>query len=598
MSAPVAELACVVGTVSVSEPTDIADPEERPAPSDIRAEPPTAVPPSRSGSRVGIAILLVWAGFVASDLYLVLQYGVNLPFGDDYAVVRQLTGDQPVTWSWLWSTHNEHRLPLPRLVLLGLLRAGGNDFRWAMYVNVLALAIVTLLFLLTAAQLRGRPAWADAFFPLVLLHWGNWENMIWAWQVGFVLSAALASGVLLAAVRTPTSPRMGSAVAVGLCLLLLPLCGATGLAFVPAGALWLGWCGAWTLSMGGTHAQRNGAVTLVLAVLAVALAGAYLAGYRTPPGHRLADVWEGIYAAWQFLSTAPGRGSFGFWPATGSIMAALVGLSFLWLARAWRGQPAERACILGLICYLAGAMCLAAGVGLGRGGLAWGWGLSSRYITLGAPIACAIYLVALRYGDDWLGRRLPAYLALGAAALFIPNMIDGLSRATDRRSLLESFGNDIEAGVPRRFLAEQFSWNSYKIYPDTDVFAEYLALLRGAGIAPFTLLREDPPTRTLALKPAAVTPNGVSLEFQPARPVSAIRFKYALSDDGTRSHLRVQWRDDVGRGSYEPSIPLKAREGTRAAWIDRTVSWLSIELPDACSATISDIELLVPGAAP
>ena len=37
-----------------------------------------------------------------------------------------------------------------------------------------------------AAQLRGRPHWADVFFPVSLLHLGHWENFLMGYQICFV----------------------------------------------------------------------------------------------------------------------------------------------------------------------------------------------------------------------------------------------------------------------------------------------------------------------------------------------------------------------------------------------------------------------------
>ena len=45
--------------------------------------------------------------------------------------------------------------------------------------------------------MRRLAAEADAFFPLALLHLGHHANLLWGWQVQFVLSTVLAGGLLL-----------------------------------------------------------------------------------------------------------------------------------------------------------------------------------------------------------------------------------------------------------------------------------------------------------------------------------------------------------------------------------------------------------------
>ncbi|HEX6861619.1 MAG TPA: hypothetical protein VF414_02330, partial [Thermoanaerobaculia bacterium] len=56
-------------------------------------------------------------------------YSVDIPFLDDWEMIPVLTGVEPVTPGWLWSQHNEHRIVIPRLIYLGILKLGGYDFR-------------------------------------------------------------------------------------------------------------------------------------------------------------------------------------------------------------------------------------------------------------------------------------------------------------------------------------------------------------------------------------------------------------------------------------------------------------------------------------
>jgi hypothetical protein len=67
-------------------------------------------------------------------------YASSVPYFDDWDIVGYLTGDFPVTWEWLWSQQNEHRLPLRRAVTLALVKLGGGDLRVVSYFNVLASA--------------------------------------------------------------------------------------------------------------------------------------------------------------------------------------------------------------------------------------------------------------------------------------------------------------------------------------------------------------------------------------------------------------------------------------------------------------------------
>ena len=71
-----------------------------------------------------------WVAMLASALLYVHAFGSNVPSWDDWDMVPTLTHVQPVTAEWLWSQHNEHRVPLPRLLSfaeeIGVANSDGN----------------------------------------------------------------------------------------------------------------------------------------------------------------------------------------------------------------------------------------------------------------------------------------------------------------------------------------------------------------------------------------------------------------------------------------------------------------------------------------
>jgi len=115
---------------------------------------------------------------VIAALLFVARYGSNVPSWDGWDMVPTVTGDQPITASWLWSQHNEHRVPLPRLLYLAIIHLTVADFRTIMYFNVLAMAAAAALMIHTARRLRGSSSVTDAFFPILLLHWGQAANFL------------------------------------------------------------------------------------------------------------------------------------------------------------------------------------------------------------------------------------------------------------------------------------------------------------------------------------------------------------------------------------------------------------------------------------
>ncbi|HEX3151999.1 MAG TPA: hypothetical protein VHR66_28255, partial [Gemmataceae bacterium] len=113
---------------------------------------------------------------------------------------------------WLWELHNEHRFPLPRLIYLGLFRLTG-DLRTGCYVSLLGISLVAAGLMRLARRIRGQASLADAVFPLLLMHVGQDENLYMGYQLAFMLTAALAAGLLAVIVRSvdflPSPPLRG-----------------------------------------------------------------------------------------------------------------------------------------------------------------------------------------------------------------------------------------------------------------------------------------------------------------------------------------------------------------------------------------------------
>src|SRR5262245_25563420 len=176
--------------------------------------------------------------FAAAVVYIA-RFGRNVPFSDDWPMVPLITGDQSVTTDWLWEQFNEHRWPLAKLTLLGLYRLTGGDFRAGMVFNVLVLGVLAAAMIGAARRLRGGTSYSDAFFPLLLLNWGHYENLLWSTMVCFLLTILLIGGVLLVIVAGRDPFGLRGAILAGVCVLLLPLCGALGLIYAAALVPWL-----------------------------------------------------------------------------------------------------------------------------------------------------------------------------------------------------------------------------------------------------------------------------------------------------------------------------------------------------------------------
>src|SRR5205823_15032835 len=106
-------------------------------------------------------------------------------------------------------------------------------------VNVLLLAALAAGLIAIASSLRGRMSLTDAALPLILLHFGQSENLIWSWQFVYILPTVLA-GVLLAGIVRGGEALQGTWLHVKAGVLVaLPLCGGLGLIYLPGLLPWI-----------------------------------------------------------------------------------------------------------------------------------------------------------------------------------------------------------------------------------------------------------------------------------------------------------------------------------------------------------------------
>jgi hypothetical protein len=429
-------------------------------------------------------VWLVWAGALAILLGFIARDGRNLPFEEDWLMVAPMTHHEPDLPGWLWSQNSEHRLPLPRLVNLGLLRATG-DFRSTMVFDTLILAAVAAGMLVAARKLRGgHTSLADGFFPLLLLNLGQWDNLVWAWQIQFVLPTVLACALLLVIVARPSTPPAGlGGAGAAFAVASLPLAGANGLVLTPALAAWLVY--AWWRRPEGAAATPGGRVAAVGALLACLLCGVYFVGYQSSPWNEASPGLVATLATTgKFIVFGLGPVTAKAWVVFGVVTAAILVASVAGLVRALRTQREERLRALGLLAFFAAFAVLAVALGWGRAGRVAETGrMSPRYALLAAPLLCGAYFALLLYGSGQLRRMGPAALALLAALLFPLNTREGLKRRDWFRAGMVAFEQDLASGASIEALASRH--HAFLLHWDEPLMVTGMRQLRDAGFAPF-----------------------------------------------------------------------------------------------------------------
>lgn len=455
----------------------------------------------RSDTAATVFVWGMWLFMTGMALLALVRCGQNIPLAEDWLLVAPFTGNEIDIRAWLWQQNNEHRIPVPKAILLGLLWLSHGDFRAGAAVNILMLALLSWAMIRVAEALRGgRLEFSDAFFPLVLLHWGHWENLLWGWQFTQVFPTVVAFFMLLLLVyfRDLTKPK--AAISATVCLLMLPLSGANGLLYAPPLAVWLIFRGGlgWRMREAASTQRWPAMLLMGAGVCALGMTAVYFLGYERPawlPPNL--GIVPSLITAVQFNAFALGPVAKQFWGFTATaVLLLVVATAVLLLLALMRHSRAERYRALGLLVFLGSVVLYALAFGWGRSGtvaLDNHWPL--RYGLLAAPAVCITYFAWLLYGPERL-QPVAANLLLTLALVFLPiNTISGLQWNDWYQEGVAALTSDIHAGLPHRTLAERHQEFLVHWWPP-DRLAAAMQRLQTAGVGPFAYVE------TIEMKPA------------------------------------------------------------------------------------------------
>jgi hypothetical protein len=383
-------------------------------------------------------VLLVWLALLVRAGVFVASDAARFPIADDVAIWGLTPPLGDFSWESLWALHNEHRVPLPRLILFGLSELTG-DLRSGMYLELALLGLSALALLLVARQLRGRSSFADVFFPLVWLHTGNAENLLSSWQLVETLPIALVCVLLALAASSARPLRSPRALLASGCALCLPLCGGVGLVQLPAWAAWMAFAArsGWRSEV---ESERRAARILLgsLCVLGIVCAG-YLSGFSHTGHVYTSSPGDLLPTSGALLALALGPAAESWWPASCALVLLALLSTLVVLGGRLRRERAERLRVFGLLAALAGTITLVLVVAVARGNIGYQAGFADRYVSLTAPLLCSAYLAWTIYGNRLQRGIACATLALALAAAWPQNEAHGREYGERRRAAAERF---------------------------------------------------------------------------------------------------------------------------------------------------------------
>ena len=430
------------------------------------------------------AVLFVWgvcASLLVSMIHFVTIYGTNLPFYDEWEMIPRLLGDEPITAEWLWSQHNEHRIVIGRLIYIAATRMANYDFRAGMFVNVAILAASAAGLIHFMRRLRGYTDFTDAFFPLLLLHWGQAENLVWGFQITFVFGTGLAI-LILCLLATPGRLSVRRGMLLASCAALCPLVGGTGLGFVPALFLCV-LVVAWETSKGASKQRRQAMGILAIGALSVVLAALYFTHYARPAKHPFNANLEGmVQGALRITGMGLGAATKRYWSVIKVPLIIALASTALVLARNGRARA------LRLLLFIGAVLSVALGIAWARTAVLPSAILVSRYATVVAPIWCAVYFafqLCLNKSRRTLAHTL---LFLTAGLSFAKNRQVGIREAVYLNDIRSAVLTDVVDGKTVSEIVERHHEDMYHAGPDA--FGDRLRLLRKYGVGVFTHMRD------------------------------------------------------------------------------------------------------------
>jgi hypothetical protein len=336
-------------------------------------------------------LLVATIAVIACAAILWLARGFNFYF-DEWTVILPMDS----SWTAYLRPHNEHPAMLLRLIYASLLNTVGMRSYIPYMAVLLTLHATTVVLLFELVRRRSGDLIAIGAAVLLLVMGAAWENLLWAFQIGFVGSVACGLGALL--VLGAKRPRMWGAM---LLLFASLMFSGIGLLFLIAAAVWL------VL----TPVRRNDIVWL--APVAIALGAWYLAYGRSgapPTTTTLAGniAVLPLYVLWGLGSSVAGLIGEGGWFGPFLLLLALVALGSSWRRRRPDGFT------VGIVAALLAFYVV---VGLNRAQIGYQQSGSGRYVYEGA-VFWLILLAGAARDLPWRGTWRPALVACVFLACF------------------------------------------------------------------------------------------------------------------------------------------------------------------------------------
>jgi hypothetical protein len=143
---------------------------------------------------IGGKALLIFLGVLPALLLLanIRAFAVNIPFMDDWQFVPLLekAKNGSLTFEELWAPHDEHRLLVPRIIIIASMFATGGDYRTQSFITFSVVAIISACLLWLMVRLiggRNSVLWTWVLANVALFSPIQFHNWLWPMQFAYFL---------------------------------------------------------------------------------------------------------------------------------------------------------------------------------------------------------------------------------------------------------------------------------------------------------------------------------------------------------------------------------------------------------------------------
>lgn len=345
-----------------------------------------------SGQRRTAACVAAWAAAMLPPVILLgalAAWFVHVPFYEQWWMVPLLAADREgsLDWGLLWQQMGDHRIVLPRLVMILMARlTGWNLWAEALLSVAFAAGALAVLCLMARPALRGPGVWLAPVLSLMVFSLSQWENWLWTLQLMFFMTLLLSVGAVALVSREALQwwhVALAAAAAAGATASF-----SMGLAAWPAALVAI---------LAGGLSRRRAAMAAVWCAAAAVAAVAYKWGLKFSPVEPIASTAMGRplgvvrYALVYLGAPITPLGWHGASAAAGALMVAAGAIA---IASCFRRGDAHRGLVAASAGLMTFALCGALMTAIGRVDQGIGQAMSPRYVTFSHGLPAGLLLLA------------------------------------------------------------------------------------------------------------------------------------------------------------------------------------------------------------